>query len=379
MELPRITLTIAVHKNLQVMRLDFVKNDHLLGVLRAFKNLRWSRSMSCWYLPHSANLRQELFGLLKGRAFLDYSALRPPAAEIPSAGPENKKTGRDLNAMSPEGETKLHEFRRWMLSRRYSANTIKTYCEALGVFLRFCGSIPLCEIKNEDVVRFNNEYILSQKLSASYQNQFVNAVKLFFRTIANRQLDPELVHRPKTEHRLPNVLNKEEIKLILEAPVNIKHRAMLSLVYSCGLRRSELLNLQLNNIDPVRNLVIIKQAKGRKDRIVPLSPRILTMLRTYYSEFKPKIWLFEGQQAGEAYSEKSLQNVLSQAVKKAGINKPVTLHWLRHSYATHLLESGTDLRYIQELLGHNSSRTTEIYTHVSSKSLQQIKSPFDDL
>ena len=126
-------------------------------------------------------------------------------------------------------------------------------------------------------------------------------------------------------------------------------------------------------------MIIIRQGKGRKDRIAPLSSKILEILRNYYSDYKPTVWLFEGEQQGEKYSEQSLQSVLKQALEKAKINKPVSLHWLRHSFATHLLENGTDLRYIQEILGHNSSRTTEIYTHVSTKSILQIKSPFDDL
>lgn len=178
---------------------------------------------------------------------------------------------------------------------------------------------------------------------------------------------------------LPNVLSKDEIKLILEAHANVKHKTMLSLIYSCGLRCSELLQLKPEDIDSKRNIVLIKQAKGKKDRITPLSPKILVLLRMYYQLYKPKTYLFEGQEPGSIYSAKSLQGVLKQALEKAQIQKPVTLHWLRHSYATHLLENGTDLRYIQELLGHNSSRTTEIYTHVSTKNLQQIKSPFDDL
>ena len=128
------------------------------------------------------------------------------------------------------------------------------------------------------------------------------------------------------------------------------------------------------------NIVLIKNAKGKKDRIAPLSPKILEMLRAYFQLYKPEVYLFEGQTKGKPYDSRSLQQVLKQALEKAGISKPVTLHWLRHSYATHLLESGTDLRYIQELLGHNSSsKTTEIYTHVSTQSIQQIKSPFDDL
>lgn len=189
----------------------------------------------------------------------------------------------------------------------------------------------------------------------------------------------EKIYRPKSERLLPNVLSKAEIKSILTALVNIKHQTMLSMIYSCGLRRSEMLNLKPADIDSKRQLVIIRQAKGRKDRIVPLSANILVMLRNYYKAYQPKTWLFEGQLAGEKYSEKSLQCIIKQAVNKANIKKPVTLHWLRHSYATHLLEAGTDLRYIQEILGHRSSKTTEIYTHVSTKNIRNIKSPFDDL
>jgi integrase/recombinase XerD len=207
----------------------------------------------------------------------------------------------------------------------------------------------------------------------------VNGIKLFFRQIENRKLDVELVHRPRQEHKLPNVLSKEEVKAILHAHANLKHKAMLSLIYACGLRRSELLNLVPGNIQTQRNLLFIQQSKGKKDRVVPLSNKILALLRQYYQAFKPTRWLFEGQEKGTQYSEKSLQSVLKQALEKAKIDKPVTLHWLRHSYATHLLESGTDLRYIQELLGHSSSRTTEIYTHVSTHSIQKIKSPFDEL
>jgi integrase/recombinase XerD len=154
---------------------------------------------------------------------------------------------------------------------------------------------------------------------------------------------------------------------------------MLSLIYSCGLRRSELLNLKLNDIDSKRGLVIIRYAKGKKDRIAPLSEKILNILRDYYIAYKPTKWLFEGQDKSKQYDEASLQKVLKQSLEKAKIDKPVTLHWLRHSYATHLLENGTDLRYIQEILGHSSSRTTEIYTHVSNHNIQRITSPFDNL
>ena len=263
--------------------------------------------------------------------------------------------------------------------RRYSQNTIKTYSEALEVFFQFFKDRSPESLTIEDLIYFNTSYILKKNLSASYQNQVINAVKLFYRNRFNRTMEFDFIQRPRREKRLPNVLSKEEVKSILEAPTNLKHRAMLSLIYACGLRRSELLNLTLKDVLSDRNLLLIQQSKGKKDRVVPIGNKLIEMLRDYYKAYKPKTWLFEGQFPNSKYSEKSLENVLKQSLTKAKIPKKVSLHWLRHSYATHLLENGTDLRYIQELLGHSSSRTTEIYTHVSTRNLQQIRSPFDDL
>ena len=273
----------------------------------------------------------------------------------------------------------LTQFSHYLKYRRYSPNTIKTYTDALRVFFHYHSNKVPEELGIAEIIEFNTGYILRKHLSASYQNQVINAIKLFYRNRFNRNMDLNNIQRPRREQRLPNVLSKQEVKAILEAPTNLKHRAMLSLIYACGLRRSELLNLSLSDVLSDRNVLFIRQSKGKKDRVIPISNKIIEMLRTYYKACKPKVWLFEGQNVGERYSERSLQLVLKQALKKAGNSKPVSLHWLRHSYATHLLESGTDLRYIQELLGHNSSKTTEIYTHVTTKSLQQIRSPFDEL
>lgn len=281
--------------------------------------------------------------------------------------------------LSDDAKNKIEKFKLWLRSRRYSESTIKTYIDALQSFLKFHLNKSISEINNNDIIIYNNEFILKNKLSVSYQNQVVNSIKLFFSKIENTHIDVELIHRPKKQYRLPNVLSKEEVIAILQSPTNIKHKTMLSLIYACGLRRSELLNIKPLDIDSKRGLLIIRQSKGKKDRLVPISEKVIEMLRAYYKMYKPKIWLFEGQFEGTQYSETSLQEVLKIAIKKVNIKKPVSLHWLRHSYATHLLESGVDLRYIQELLGHKSSKTTEIYTHVSQKSLQKIISPFDDL
>ena len=296
-----------------------------------------------------------------------------PEREVRKPGVER------LPQLIPEVSRKVDEFEKWMKQMRYSESTIRTYSNGVRSFFSFHPGKPVEKLTNRDLEDFNNGYILKNRYSASYQNQVINAVKLFFQKMVKREMIPEEIERPRKEIHLPNVLSKEEVKSILDAPVNLKHRAMLSLIYACGLRRSELINLKPADVESARGLLVIRQSKGNKDRVVPVSVKVVEMLREYYKAYRPKEWLFEGQIRGEQYSSTSLQEVLKKSVLKAGIRKPVTLHWLRHSYATHLLESGTDLRYIQELLGHKSSRTTEIYTHVSQKSIQHIRSPFDDL
>lgn len=281
--------------------------------------------------------------------------------------------------LSEAVEAKLNDFKLWMRNRRYSENTVINYLDSLKTFFRHFQHKPITAIDNADVIFFVNQYILRKQLSGSFQNQFVSALKLFYKVVENHQFEMDKIQRPKRDKKLPNVLSKEEVKAILGSLNNIKHKCMLSLIYSCGLRCGELLRLEPQHIDSKRKLVIIKRSKGRKDRVVPLSDKILNMLRDYWVIYQPKNFLFEGQAKGMMYDARSLQNVLKKALYVAGIKKPVTLHWLRHSYATHLLESGTDLRYIQELLGHSSSKTTEIYTHVSTHNLQKISSPFDFL
>lgn len=336
------------HKGQDRIAIYFEKKNELIARIKKLPGVRWSATLIAWHLPDTDEYRQR-FGLAP--RFIQ----------------------------NPDHAVKMEAFVHWMRSKRLSESTVKIYSDAVKTFLAFYNDKAIEEIDNQDLIRFNNEYILKKGLSSTYQNQIVNGVKKFYTTIAHRKMDVTLIHRPKPEKTLPNVLSKEEIKMILEAHTNIKHKAMLCMIYSCGLRCGELLALKPIHIDSKRGIVIIKQAKGKKDRIAPLSEKILDMLRIYYKAYKPNTFLFEGQTAGTPYDERSLQQVLKQALIKAKITKPATLHWLRHSYATHLLEAGTDLRYIQELLGHNSSKTTEIYTHVSTREIQKIKSPFDDL
>lgn len=365
-----IVLQFDYHRDEKVVCFLFEKDYQLIQTIKTKLNARWSTTKRYWYLPYDKVDINQILQIFKNIAWVDIR-------EITKSSAKDKAT-QELSLTNIIRQ-EIEAFQKWLKFKRYSTNTIKTYSDALSVFLNFFKEKEISSLSNNDVILFVNEYILKQKLSFSYQNQIINAIKLYFREIRQSKIEVEALQRPRRHHKLPNVLSKEEVKAILQAPVNIKHRTMLSLIYACGLRRSELLNLKINDVDSKRHVLIIRNSKGYKDRQVPISDKTIEMLREYYKAFKPKIWLFEGQNEGERYSEQSLQNVLKHAVKKANIHKPVTLHWLRHSYATHLLESGVDIRYIQTLLGHKSTRTTEIYTHVSEKSLQNISSPFDNL
>lgn len=375
---PFVHLEKVWHKNEArlVIRFDF--NKAIVNDIRILEDRTFSASLNAWHVPANAEYEEKIIQILKRhkaeiKVGVDFNKeVKPPISPI-------KKPWEKLADSNEEIKRQVNSLRQWMQSKRYGGATVETYCDCLTTFLRYFAHKSVVEITNNDLIQFNNDYILANHFSSSYQNQVINAIKLFFRTMTNKNLEIEMVHRPRREKVLPNVLSKEETKAILGALRNLKHKTMLSLIYSCGLRRSELLHLKLKDIDSNRKLIIIRQAKGKKDRIVPLSEKILVMLREYYKAYKPKHWLFEGQDGNGPYDERSLASVLKNAVDKAGIGKAVTLHWLRHSYATHLLENGTDLRYIQEILGHSRSTTTEIYTHVSTKGIQNVVSPFDNL
>lgn len=345
--------------------------------------------MGCWHVPDKPGIISQLLSVFKGKAYVDYSAISviPRDRNVPkkdSDGIERDKiTGASnsdtLASLSDKGKADVEKYSRWMNANRYPESTVQTYTSMMVKFLRFVSPKEAEDCTSDDLTRMIEEVILPRRLSHSFQNQMISSVKKFYSSVYSKVIDPGSLTRPRPIHRLPNVLSKDEVKLIINGLTNEKHRVMLSLIYACGLRRSELLQLVPSDIERSRNLLRIRQAKGFRDRIVPLSDRTIEMVSVYMQRYKPEKFIFEGQVPGEPYSATSLEKVLKSACEKAGIGKPVTLHWLRHSYATHLLESGTDLRYIQELLGHKSSKTTEIYTHVTTKSIQKIRSPFDDL
>jgi integrase/recombinase XerD len=379
----------VMHKGMDRVTLRFPYDAELITIVKGLPDARWSQQMGCWHIENSFDIITALLKAFYGKAYIDYSSLKPNLAEKIRLKREeeqrkkdlmSKSTGdEDLPQLSENGKADVEKYRRWMESHRYPETTIRTYTGMATTFLRFRSPKEASECTSDDLVRLVDEYILPAGLSYSYQNQMVSAVKKFYGKIYRSVIDPGEFTRPRPQHRLPNVLSKEEVKRILDAPVNEKHRAMLSLIYACGLRRSELIELVPGDLERDRKLLRIRQSKGFKDRVVPLSEKVIQMIDLYITHYRPGRYLFEGQYRGNRYSASSLDKIFKEANKRAGLKKEVTLHGLRHSYATHLLESGTDLRYIQELLGHRSSRTTEIYTHVTTKSIQKIRSPFDDL
>ena len=384
-----VTVERVIHKGVNRIALRFAYDGALISVVKGFPDYRWSNQMKCWHIADNTDVITLLLKAFYGKAYIDYSALKPNLAEKIRRKREEEQKKRDgktrgivdanLPPLSEKGKADIEKYRRWMESNRYPESTVQTYTAMMVKFLRFVSPREASECTSDDLIRIVEEYILPNGLSYSFQNQMISSVKKFYSHIYRSVIDPGKVTRPRPQHRLPNVLSKEEVKQILNSLRNEKHRVMLSLIYACGLRRSELLQLMPADIERSRNLLRIRQSKGFKDRIVPISDRTIEMVDSYIGHYKLKKYIFEGQFPGEPYSATSLEKVLKKACVRAGIRKEVTLHWLRHSYATHLLESGTDLRYIQELLGHKSSKTTEIYTHVTTKSIQKIRSPFDDL
>ena len=271
----------------------------------------------------------------------------------------------------------LKIFKELLIQKRYSDNTQRIYCNYFKDFYTYFENKNLEKISVDQINKYIFNLIQLKNISISQQNQRINAIKFYYEKVLGRSKQYYELHRPNKEHKLPKVLSKNEVKKILNSCKNIKHHCILMLIYSAGLRRSELLDLKIFDINSERMLININGAKGKKDRISLLSENTLRILREYYKEYKPKEYLFEGAKGGK-YSPTSVAKVLKNAANKAGIKKTITPHMLRHSFATHLLEQGTDLRYIQELLGHSSSKTTEIYTHVSKKAINKIKNPVDD-
>ncbi|MCU0849595.1 MAG: site-specific integrase [Spirochaetes bacterium] len=269
----------------------------------------------------------------------------------------------------------LMELRRELTVRKYSMNTIKSYVRCNRDLLKHAGKKPE-EIKQDDITAFIYSEISEKMISASTVQIIINAVKFYYGEMLKKSFIYE-IKAPGKDKKLPVILSKNEVTAILESIANLKHKTIMMLIYSAGLRLNEAITMNKRDIDFERGMIYIKCSKGRKDRTTLLSVKFSQLLKKYLSIYKPEKWLFEGREKGGHINARSVQHIFERAVKKAGIEKKVTVHTLRHSFATHLLEQGVDIRYIQELLGHRSPNTTMIYTHVSTGKIKNIKSPLD--
>jgi len=267
-------------------------------------------------------------------------------------------------------------FRQKLELARYSESTIKTYISTLATFFKAFNHIAIDEVDELVVEKYLYSEIKEKNISQSFQKHILGSIKLFYEMIFNKKLSLSHLYPKRVEHTLPKYLSREDIMKMINLTENLKHKSMISLLYGCGLRVSELINLKIIDIDSKSGRILIVQAKGKKDRYVMLPQSVLPLLREYFKKSSPETYLFEGN-ANVKYSARSVQQIVKQAAERAQIHKLVTPHILRHSFATHLIENGTDIRYIQELLGHNSVVTTQIYTHITDVKIRNIQSPLD--
>ena len=278
-----------------------------------------------------------------------------------------------------DSETILKTLQNRLKLQRYANNTIKSYCGYAQVFLEQMEKYNrLDEIPISEIELFINTKVTQENISVSYQRSLVGAIKKVFELVENQKIELNYLYPKRKVNKLPTFFSQEEVRNLLNATENLKHKAILTIIYSCGLRLSELINLKITDIKSENDLLLIRQSKGNKDRIVALPDKLLLLLREYYKVYQPKDFLFEGAK-GNQYSERSVQLILKNAMNKAGVLSKGSVHTLRHSYATHLIKSGIDVRVVQELLGHNNIRTTMIYTHITDIDKKSTPSPLNFL
>ncbi len=273
----------------------------------------------------------------------------------------------------------VEKFKEHMRVIRYAENSIQNYTSAVIEFLNFFIDEDWKQLNATDMQRFQKERIIDRNLSYSYQNTMISAIKRFYEVNTGKAVDPDFIKRPRKGHPLPNIFSLEQVAKLLKSVKNQKHRMMLSVGYGCGLRSGEVIKLKPEDIHSDQGMLAILQSKGNKDRMIPISANLISQLREYFKIYKPKVWLFEGEKEGERYSQRSLQLVFRKALERCKFSSKHKFHDLRHSYATHLMDAGTNQHVIQKVLGHKNIKTTEIYTHVSKTLLQKIYNPFDNL
>lgn len=372
--MPCITLFHVMISNKRWIGLQFYPNKVVQALVKQLPDIRWSSEHQMACIPNEAARLKKVYALFKGVAWISGKRFYGQAS-----GKQNTvvqiKAHYSARKCDPDWKTCPQAYIDIMEQKHYSLATSKSYIIYFEKFLNHYKAEDVNGLSELDI----NAYLLhlkSEGKSKSSINVALNAIKFYYEVVLGMPNRFYQIARPKKDLKIPIVLSKAEVKRLVAATNNIKHKCIVSMLYGSGLRRQELLNLKLTDIDSSRMLILVRDAKGNKDRQTLLSTRLLDHLRAYFIEWRPKTYLFEGV-AGKMYSGSSVGNIVKAAAKKAKIIKRVTPHSLRHSFATHLLESGTDIRMIQVLLGHSSTKTTEIYTHVAKSSLEAIKSPLD--
>ncbi len=345
-------ISFGEHHDRSVIWMAFPYNLELKNHLKETFNAKWSRSKKCWYIYDVYKNRQKL-------------------------GLPMKPVGKEqLSKIHENNRLTFENFCNMLVLKGYSPNTIRTYSVEFAQFLSLIKHNKAEELSTDKIKSYLLYCVKKLKLTENYLHSRINALKFYYEKVLHRENFFLDIPRPKKPQQLPKALNYLEIKKIIECTENLKHRVILKLCYGMGLRVSEIVNLKIGDIDSVAMRVFIARAKGKKDRYVNLPESILEELRLYYKTYLPKEFLFEGVDGG-VYSIRSVQNIFKMAMKKAGIRKRVGIHSLRHTYATHLLEYGTDISFIQKLLGHNNIKTTLGYTQIADRNIASVKSPLD--
>lgn len=361
---------LIISTNKGRLKLFFGLNKDMTRAIKTMPFYNWNDQYKYWSVPYSEKILNEIKTYANNLGFkIIYQEEKEDINEK-----KNKIAVHNIKNYRRCPEEYILKLR----EMRYSENTIKVYSAMFEGFINYYHKFEINTIEESMITDYLRHLVFDRKVSVSCQNQAINAVKFYYERVLGGERKIYIVDRPRKEQTLPVVLSEKEISDIIKATKNIKHKTILMTIYSAGLRIGEALSLKVKDIDSKRMQIRVEQAKGKKDRYTVLSPKTLDILRIYFKEYKPKNWLFESP-SGNQYSRRSIQVILGMAVQKAKIKKRVTVHTLRHSFATHLLENGTDLRYIQTLLGHSSSKTTEIYTHVTTRGFNNIKSPLDKL
>jgi integrase/recombinase XerD len=369
-----ITLKHLLINEQKCIGLQFYPDRVIQALVKELPKPRWNKEFAMIFIDNVPENVDQIFKTFRGIAWINthYFFTNKPINQ----GTDKLDVAWFRNrTVSPYYKVCPEEYLQKLELKRYALSTAKTYILCFERFINYYKESNPMKLDEKDI-RAYLQKLVQEDHSHSAINQSINAIKFYYEIVMEMPNRFYSIERPRKEQKLPKVLAKEEIKDMIANTANCKHRCIVSLLYSAGLRRGELLQLKPEDIDSKRMLIHVRQGKGMKDRYTLLSTNLLKDLRTYFKKYRPKTWLFESLN-GDHYSASSVLAIVKTAARKAGIKKKVSPHMLRHSFATHLLENGTDLRYIQTLLGHSSSKTTEIYTHVAIRAFRLIKNPLD--